>query len=346
MRFFTVTCVVLFLLAVPVRAAELIAPSVPEEAQLAMPQSKDFADGFWEIVDTALQEVSPHLTAATKIAVSVIAISLCTSLIQTTAESLGSLSELTGSLCICVTVLLSANSMIRLASETVTSISEYGKLLLPVMTAALAAQGGLTSSTALYVGTAAFGSLLETLLSRIMLPLVHLFLAVCAAAAMTGEGMLKNIRDLIKTFINWSLKTLLTVFTTYMTVTGAVSGTTDAAALKATKVTIASVVPVVGGILSDASEAVLVSAGVAKNAAGIYGIFAILALFLTPFLNIGSHYLILKLTGGLCSIWAPKRISELTADLSTAMGMLLGMTGACCLLQLISTVCFLRGAGQ
>jgi hypothetical protein len=34
MRFFTVTCVVLFLLAVPARAAELIAPSVPEEAHL------------------------------------------------------------------------------------------------------------------------------------------------------------------------------------------------------------------------------------------------------------------------------------------------------------------------
>lgn len=81
---------------------------------------------------------------------------------------------------------------------------------------------------------------------------------------------------MVKNVVSWSLKTILTVFTTYMTVTGVVSGTTDAAALKATKVTISSVVPVVGGILSDASEAVLVSAGLMKNAAGIYGILAVL----------------------------------------------------------------------
>ena len=128
-----------------------------------------------------------------------------------------------------------------------------------------------------------------------------------------------------------------------MTITGVVSGTTDAAALTAAKVTISSFVPVVGGILSDASEAVLVSASLAKNAAGIYGILALIAVFLSPFLKIGIQYLMLKLTSGLCSIFGPKRMTELMGDFSTAMGLLLSMTGAACLLQLISTVCFMRG---
>ena len=345
MKLYIAICMALFLLAVPVRAAELTAPSAPREAQSLMPESKEFGTGLMEILDTSLRKLYPQLREAARISASVIAVSLSVSLIQAAGEPLQNLSELAGGLCICASVLLSANSMIRLAVDTVTSICEYGRLLLPVMAAALAAQGGFTSSTALYAGTAAFSALLETLLLKLMLPMAYLFLAICAAVAMTGEGMLKNLRDMLKTFFGWSLKTLLTIFTTYMAITGAVSGTTDAAALKATKVTIASFVPVVGGILSDASEAVLVSAGLAKNAAGIYGIFAILAVFLTPFLKIGTHYLMLKLTACLCGIWAPKRLSELTGDLSTTMGMLLGMTGACCLLQLISTVCFLKGVG-
>ena len=130
-----------------------------------------------------------------------------------------------------------------------------------------------------------------------------------------------------------------------MSITGVVSGTTDAAVLKTTKVTISSVVPVVGGILSDASEAVLVSAGLMKNAAGIYGIFAVLAVFLLPFLRVGVQYLLLKFTAAVCSIFAPKSITELIGDFSTAMGLLLAMTGSVCLLQLISTVCFMKGAG-
>ena len=130
-----------------------------------------------------------------------------------------------------------------------------------------------------------------------------------------------------------------------MGITGVISGTTDAATLKAAKLTISGVVPVVGGILSDASEAVLVSAGLVRNAAGIYGIFAILAIFLTPFLRIGCHYLLLKLTGTLCAVFGVKRCTDLIGDFTTAMGLLLAMTGSVCLLQLISTVCFLRGVG-
>ena len=130
-----------------------------------------------------------------------------------------------------------------------------------------------------------------------------------------------------------------------MSITGVVSGTTDAAALKAAKMTISSVVPVVGGILSDASESVLVSAGLMKNAAGIYGILAILAVFLEPFLRIGAHYLILKLTAALCGVFGSKQMTELIGDFSSAMGLLLAMTGATCLLLLISTVCFMKGVG-
>ena len=103
--------------------------------------------------------------------------------------------------------------------------------------------------------------------------------------------------------------------------------------------------PVVGSILSDASEAVLLSAGIAGNAAGIYGIFAVLAIFLVPFLKIGVHYLVLKGTFVVCGIFSSRGMGTLLGDFSTAMGLLLAMTGSACLIQLISTVCFLKGVG-
>ena len=80
-----------------------------------------------------------------------------------------------------------------------------------------------------------------------------------------------------------------------------------------------------------------------KNTAGMYGIIAVLALFLEPFLRIGIHYLVLKMTNLICGIFADKRISALIGDYSCAMGMLLAVTGAMCLLLLISTVCFMKG---
>ena len=123
------------------------------------------------------------------------------------------------------------------------------------------------------------------------------------------------------------------------------SGTTDAAVLKATKITISSVVPVVGGVLSEASEAVLVSASLMKNAAGLYGIFAVLALFVYPFLKITCHYFLLKLTEAACCILGNDSLTQIAGAFSTAMGLLLGITAAACVMVLVSTVCFMKGVG-
>ena len=157
--------------------------------------------------------------------------------------------------------------------------------------------------------------------------------------------MLKKFRDAVKWAMTWLLKIILYTFTGYISITGVVSGTTDAATLKAAKLTISGVVPVVGSILSDASEAVLVSAGTVKNAVGIYGLLAILAVWIGPFLRIGAHYLVLKALGIMCSVFEVKSVTELIGDFSTAMGLLLAMTGAVCLMLIISTICFMKGAG-
>ena len=336
----------LFVLAVPVSAAEITAPEVPESGAELMPvDTASFGDALMEMLQKAILRIRPDLAEASKVSLAVIAAVMMVSLLQTFSGSVKTVADLAGTTAIAAVLLLSANSLIRLGAETVTEISEYGKLLLPVMTAAMAAQGGITASAALYTGTAIFDTVLSSLISKLLVPMVYLFLALAAANSAVGEDLLKKMRDFVKWFMSWCLKTILTVYTTYMSITGVVSGTTDAAALKATKVTISSVVPVVGGILSDASEAVLVSAGLMKNAAGIYGILAVLAVYLAPFLRIGIHYLLLKLTAALCGVFGSKRMTELIGDFSTAMGLLLAMTGAACLLLLISTVCFMKGVG-
>jgi len=242
-------------------------------------------------------------------------------------------------------LLKSTDSLIHMAADTVNQMSEYGKLLLPVLTAGMAAQGGITGSAALYTGTVIFDTVLSTLISRFLVPMIYIFLALSVASAATGEEMLGKIRDFIKWAASWLLKILLYVFTGYMSITGVVSGTADASAMKAAKLTISGMVPVVGGILSDASEAVLVGAGVLKTAAGVYGLLAFGAIWMSPFLRIGVQYLLLKGTAALCDSFVTAGTGKLIHNFSAAMGLLLAMTGSICLMLLISLVCFFKGVG-
>lgn len=345
MRLLLITLLV-FSLTMPVSATDITAPPVPESGRDLMPEEgTSFGEGLWQICCRGFAKIRPDIAEAAKISLCVIAVAVFLSVLSAFPGMAEKNCDLAGAVCIAGLLLGSANSLIRLGTNTVDEISQYGKLLLPVMTTALAAQGGLTASASLHVGTAAFDALLSELIASILVPMVYFYLALTVANAAVGDDLLKKLRDLLKWLMTWTLKTVLYVFTGYMGITGVVSGTTDAAALKAAKLTISGVVPVVGGILSDASEAVLVSAGVVKNVAGIYGIFAVLALIAEPFLRIGVHYLILKFTAAVCGIFGSKRVTGLIGDFTSIMGLLLAMTGAMCLMILISTVCFLRGVG-
>ena len=101
--------------------------------------------------------------------------------------------------------------------------------------------------------------------------------------------------------------------------------------------------PVVGGIISDASESILIGAGLMKNAVGIYGLLAIAAVWIGPFLKVGIQYLLLKATAAVSTVIGGKDSAVLTRDFSAAMGFLLAMTGAICVMLLISIVCFMKG---
>lgn len=346
MRKLLILLTLTLLFVMPVSALEITAPPVPDSGKAFMPETREsFADGLLSIVHDALMALRPDLREALQVCVSAAAAVMVISVLRLLPSMKTKAADMGGVVTVAALLLHSSDSMVNLGIRTVSEISGYGKMLLPVMTSALAAQGGVSSSAALYAGTAVFDAVLCGLIENILAPMIYFFLTLCTACAAVGEDMLKNSRDMIKSFMVWLLKTLLYVFTGYISITGVVSGSTDAAALKAAKLTISGVVPVVGGILSDASEAVLVTAGTVKNAAGIYGMLAVIAVWIGPFLKIGLHYMLLKLTGAVCSIFGSKEMSGLISDFSTAMGMLLAMTGSVCLMLMISLVCFMRGVG-
>ena len=324
------------LLAVPV-SAELAAPEVPEAGSRLMPEeTKDFGQALGEMLRDLLPVLAPHFYAALVASGSLTAVCLLVSLVPGDGGRTG---NLVGVVAASALLLSSTGAMIRLGEQTVTDISEYQKLLLPAMTAALAAQGGATAAAALYAGSAAFNTLLSQWMVKLLIPVQYLFLAVSMAGNVLDSDFLKSLKDMLLR----CLKTLLSLFTAYLGITGVVAGSADAAAVKAAKAAFGTLVPVVGSVLAEASEAVLVGAGVLRGAMCIYGILAILAVFLEPFCQIGIQYLILKATAAFCGLFAPKAVTTVIGDFSEVMRMLLGMTGAICVLGLVSTVCFLKG---
>lgn len=249
---------------------------------------------------------------------------------------------LAGALGISAAVLSTFQSMVGLAVQTVEKVTDYSSLLLPVLASASAMSGTMTASAALYAGTMLFAELLMQLISRLLIPATFFYLAIATAEAALSGTMLSELRSFIGWLISKSLRVLLFIFLGYLSVTGVISAATDATAVKATKAAVSGMIPVVGGMISDASETLLASATILKNSVGVFGMLAVLALCLVPFLRVGIHYLLLKLTAALSGTVGLAPHVRLLQHFSSAMGFLLAMCGVCALLLLISCVCFLK----
>ena len=329
-----------------VKAAEIEIPQAPSEAQAYMPHEDDtFLQGLLYILTTAVSNLMPDISEGLKAGIALMAATLATTLISGMNGSVKKTSELIAVLFSSAVLLSCTHSLISLGVDTISQMNNYSKLLLPVMTTVLASGGGITSSASLYAGTTIFSTLLTSAICNLFVPMLYIFIALSIANRALGEDVLGSFKQFIKWLMTWLLKIILYVFTGFMTVTGVVSGSADAMTVKATKITISGMVPVVGGIISDASEAILVGAGVLKGTAGVYGIFAFLAICIGPILKITTQCIILKTTAAICSVFGQKTPCGLIEDFSQAMSMTLAATGALCLLLLISVVAFMKGVG-
>ena len=229
-------------------------------------------------------------------------------------------------------------SLMDMGRSAVETLNSFSKGLL----ASLAAAGGVLGSpggaAARYTAAMIFSDALATVIERAAVPALYVYVAVATADAAVGGDSLAGLAKLIKSAVTAALGTLLAAFTLYLALSGIAAGGADALAIKAAKAVISNAVPVVGGVLSDASETVIVSTRAVRSAAGITGLIAFAALVLPPFLHIGLRYLFLKLAAAVSPLVCEGRLSKLIENLTGAFGMLLGMLGACSLITLVSAL--------
>ena len=243
---------------------------------------------------------------------------------------------LVGTLVILLAVGSNMKNLMGLGEETIQELNVFSKALLPTLSAATAAGGGAVAASVRQVTTVFFSDLLMSLIHSLLLPLVWVFVALSATDAILPFGRLGGIARGLQKGITWLLSGSLVLFTSYLTLSGAFASSADNLTLRMTRSAIGGAIPVVGSIISDAADTILAGAGVLKQSVGILGTLTILAACILPFLKLGVQYLLLKLSVFFAATVAPEPLVKLVEALSTAFGLVLGMTGAAAALLLIS----------
>lgn len=225
-------------------------------------------------------------------------------------------------------------SLIGLGAQTVNELGALSALLLPAVSAAMAAGGFVSTASVWQVTTLMVCQTLCGAVGRLLLPLTYGCIAAAAAGAVLEESRLDLVSDGLRKLVTGALKLLLAAFTGYLAVAGVLTGSTDRAAVKAAKAAVSGAIPVLGGALSDAAEGVLAAAGTLRGTVGALGVFAILAVCVTPLLRLGAQYALYKLAAFAAGLAGTKALGEFLDRLGEAFALVFAMTAACALVLL------------
>lgn len=236
----------------------------------------------------------------------------------------------------------SIKSLVSEAFSTLTQLSVYANAALPAIFATSAAVGAVASASSRYAASCLALDVMLTASEKVICPLIGAGIATAICASIWDNPMLRSVYKLSSKLSVALMSVMTAAFTALITLTGLVGSSADAAAVRATKTIISAALPVVGRIMSDAASSVVAAASLIRSSAGAFGIVAVCALCLAPFVRLLVKRWLLMLAASAAEMTAGDRLAKLLNDMSSIMGILLGLIGCYSLILFFTIVSALR----
>lgn len=145
---------------------------------------------------------------------------------------------------------------------------------------------------------------------NIFLPLSNCFLAIGICSGIRSELNLQQLIFNLKKYLTTAISVCATAFVSILSIKTAVSARADAIGLRSMRFAINSVVPVIGGAISEGLLSIQAYSSLIKSSVGIVGIIAVLTVFVPPVLNVSFWRLFLSLCRTVSDVFNDRSVSS------------------------------------
>jgi stage III sporulation protein AE len=221
-----------------------------------------------------------------------------------------------------LTVSASVVDLISMAGDTLTAIKTQIDAVFPIILTLMAAGGGTASAGIYQSGAAVLSFGVMQIFSAVAMPLFIITFAFSVVSNIAPNTKLDKFVGFFSSLFKWIVGICFTVFLAFMAIQGITAGSFDSVSIRATKMTIGSYVPIVGGYISQGFDLVMASTVLIKNAVGLSGIFLLFGIVLAPVLKIIVFSLAIKLASAVSQPIADSRISDFLTSVTKSFSML------------------------
>lgn len=210
-------------------------------------------------------------------------------------------------------------------TEVIANIGKFSEISFPILSALLVSLGGTVSAGLFQPIMIAFSGVVMKFINTVSIPLLSSIIVLQALGNLNKKMPLNKLTKTLKSFGEWSIGAIFSVFTIVVTGSGIIGSTTDTIAAKTLKASLSTYVPILGGYLSDGFDIILGSVLVVRNSLGVVALIVIATIVIIPTVRIAIISLLFKLCGGIGEILGEDGSAELLYGLGKNLNFLIGI---------------------
>lgn len=281
-------------------------------------------EGIGELLkDTLVSQAAENRDTAARILVLLVAAALFTNFVNVFEKSQAAdISFYMMYLCLFTLLMQAFGGLEQMTMDALDQVITFMKLLMPSYFLASVFASGTVTGTGFYELTLGMLLVIQWVLKYAVMPAVNLYVLFSMVNHLTKEDYLSKLAELMKSFSEWSLKTLTALAIGLQTVQCLILPAVDELK-KAAFTKTAGAVPGLGNIFSGVTEVVIGSAVLIKNAVGTAGLIFLLILCLIPFLKLGFAALFYRLLAAVSQPVSDKRMVECVSSVGEGAGLLM-----------------------
>lgn len=238
---------------------------------------------------------------------------------------------------IALTVCVPMTSLLSAGAAAIRMSSKFMLVFLPILAGIIAASNNPLLALNYNSLTLYFAEAVSAFATNFLLPLEGMFFALVCISAVSDTMRIKNIAGLIKNTVTKALSLLATIFVAVLSIKGILAGAADTVVVKGAKLIVSSVVPVIGGSMSEAYGAVVNSLLLLKSSVGIFGILAIAAVNLPVIAELWLWSLSMMFSSVIADVFSLGSVASFYRDVSDVIKTFNVILIFSCVLFIIST---------
>lgn len=232
---------------------------------------------------------------------------------------INSLYKTISNLAISIFIVVNITNCILVSASTIKLCADFSFAFFPVFCVIIATNGGAATSISANTMLLTLAQGMNYFTDMFFIPITNCFLALGICSSLREELNISSIVDSLKAIITKLISIVSAIFVSILSIKTSISARADVLGIRSIRFAINSVVPVIGGTISEGLLSIQSYSSLIKSSVGIVGIISIFTIFMPSIIEVNIWRIVFSLSAVCSDSFGNKSCSKVLKAFSNTL---------------------------